>query len=189
MLKLSYQVIVASVPLMEVAHRRALSLSSGDPVASGLAEYLDQHIEEERGHDQWLSKDLLVLGISPDTLNVPSPIIAGMVGAQYYWALHAHPVSILGYLAVLEGEPADESFFADKAERSDLPEAAFNTLKYHARVDRDHWNNLLDLVDRLPLTAPQETLIGLSVLHTCQGMESAIRSVLELPAPQTVLGD
>ena len=103
------------------------------------------------------------------------------MGAQHYWALHTHPLAILGYIAVLEGEPPEESFFLDAARRSGLPEAAFSTLRYHARVDREHWRDLVDLADALPLEPRHQALIGLSILHTCEGMASAIQCVLERP--------
>ena len=188
MLKASYQVIRASVPLLEVARDRSLLLAPGDEVAVGLAQYLARHVEEERGHDAWLREDLECLGVSGEGLDraLPSPHVAGMVGAQHYWALHTHPVAILGYIAVLEGEPPEEAFFRDAAQRSGLPEAAFNTLRYHACVDREHWRDLLDLLDALPLDARHLSLIGLSILHTCDGMASAIRSVLERPVVGSV---
>lgn len=181
MLKVSYQVIRASVPLLELARDQALLRAETDPVAEGLARYLTRHVEEERGHDEWLRDDLGILGVSARELDdaVPSPHVAGMVGAQHFWARHTHPVSTLGYLAVLEGEPPEESFFVDVARRTGLPEAAFSTLRYHARVDREHWQDLLDLVDALPLEERHLSLIGLSMLHTCNGMAAAIQQVME----------
>lgn len=181
MLKVSYQVIRASVPLLELARDQAFQRE--DPVAQRLAPYLARHVEEERGHDEWLREDLRALGVPDRELDeaVPSPHVAGMVGAQHYWALHAHPVAILGYLAVLEGEPPEEGLFLDAARRSGLPEVAFSTLRHHARVDRAHWQDLLDLGDALPLTERQTALLGLSILHTCNGMASAIQAVLARP--------
>ena len=184
MLKVSYQVIRASVPLLELARDQAARRRDGDAVAAGVEAYLARHAEEERGHDEWLRKDLESLGVSARDLDdmLPSPHVAALVGAQHYWAIHVHPVAILGYLAVLEGEPPEESFFAQAALRSGLPEAAFSTLRYHARVDREHWQDLLDLADALPLDERHLSLIGLSILHSCRGMEDAIRMVVERPA-------
>jgi hypothetical protein len=182
-LKISYQVIKASTTLLELARDQAVRLAPTDPVSAGLAAYLAQHVEEERGHDEWLLQDLAALGITPEAAQSvwPSPFVAGMVGAQHYWALHAHPVAILGYIAVLEGEPPEEGFFLDAARRSGLPETAFSTLRYHARVDRGHWQDMRDLLDALPLEPRHLSLIGLSILHTCGGMESAIKATLDHP--------
>lgn len=180
MLKVSYQVIRASIPLLELARDQARDRASVDPVAGGLVPYLTRHIEEERGHDEWLRRDLGVLGISGEALDreIPSPVVAGMVGAQLYWARHAHPAAILGYLTVLEGEPPEESLFIEMASKIGLPEEAFSTLCYHSRVDQEHWQDLLDLSDALPLDERHFSLIGLSILHTCESMATAIRDTL-----------
>ena len=34
---------------------------------------------------------------------IPSPKVAAMVGAQYYWLRHYHPVSLLGHITAIEG--------------------------------------------------------------------------------------
>ena len=191
MLKVSYQVIRASTALLSLARDRAAALAPEDPVSAGLAVYLAKHEEEERGHDDWLLEDLARLGIAQEEVKaeIASPHVAAMVGAQHYWVLHAHPVAILGYIAVLEGEPPDEAFFEDAARRSGLPAEAFSTLRYHSRVDRAHWQELLDLMDALPLEPRHLSLIGLSVLHTCLGMEAGIQAVLDLPMGEAVAAD
>lgn len=180
MLKASYQVIRGSVPLLEAARDRCLGLPGADPLREPLAAYFAAHAEEERGHDAWVARDLEALGVRPGDVerSLPSPIVAGLVGAQHYWMAHAHPVALLGYLAVLEGEPPDESLFEDAAVRAGLPAAAFSTLRYHARVDQEHWRDLLALLDRLELRERDLALIGLSILHTCEGMDALIGSVL-----------
>jgi hypothetical protein len=182
LLKISYQVIRASTDLLELARDQSLLRASVDPLAAMLAPYLAQHVEEERDHDKWLMQDLEALGISGETLEkeVSSPYVASMVGAQHYWVRYGHPVSILGYIAVLEGEPPPEAFFSEIAERTGIPESAFRTLRYHSRVDRAHWQDLLDLFDRLPLTHDHLSLIGLSILHTCNGMSSTLRKALDM---------
>ena len=58
----SHCIIRASVPLMEAGRARAAELAGSDPVAAGLATYLEGHIPEELHHDQWLLDDLETLG-------------------------------------------------------------------------------------------------------------------------------
>jgi len=53
-----YDVLRASVPLLERAARRCAELPPGDPTAAPLARYYARHAEEERGHDIWLLEDL-----------------------------------------------------------------------------------------------------------------------------------
>ena len=47
-----YGSLRASVPLLETALDRARELSTTDPLAAGLVDYLRRHAEAERGHDE-----------------------------------------------------------------------------------------------------------------------------------------
>ena len=93
------------MPLTEAALARARELD--EPLAEPLARYLEEHVDEELGHDETLLGDLELLGV--DRANVlermPSPAVAALVGGQYYWILHYHPVAFLGYVALMEGYP------------------------------------------------------------------------------------
>lgn len=128
-------VIRASVPLMGAAHERAVELMEGDPVSALLAPYFEEHIPEERDHDEWLLEDLEVLG--KDRLSIlarpPSPAVAAAVGAQYYWILHYHPVALLGHIGVLEGYPPTIEMLDDLVERTGHSRAAFRTLRSRTR--------------------------------------------------------
>ena len=103
---MAHGIVRASVPLMETALTTARTLPN-DQVAVLLADYLEHHIPEERGHDDWLLADLESIGVPPDQVlsRVPSPTIAALVGSQYYWVQHVHPVGLLGYIAMFECYP------------------------------------------------------------------------------------
>jgi hypothetical protein len=163
----THAVVRASVPLMETALREARRLR-GDPVSSALEDYLERHISEERGHDDWVLEDFEALGYSRQTAleRVPSATAASLVGAQYYWILHLHPVSLLGYIAVLEGSPPDEGQLMKVVERTKLPAAAFSTLIRHARLDPYHRDELDRVIDALPLTQRQIDAIGTNAART-----------------------
>src|SRR5579863_9216026 len=111
-----HQVIRASVPLMQAARARAVALAASDPVCAGLAEYLALHIDEERDHDAWALADLEAAGVEPATVlaRLPPAHTAALVGAHYYWIAHHHPVSLLGYILVLEDGPDDTDAFLDQ---------------------------------------------------------------------------
>lgn len=175
-----HSIIRASVPLMEAARDRAASLAAKEPVAASLAEYLGQHVNEERHHDDWLLDDLEVLGISRETVRsrVPSPTVASLVGSQYYWIHHYHPVAVLGYIAVLEGNPPLESHIAEVIERTGLPERAFRTFIKHARLDPHHRDDLDSALDAMPLTEEHETLIAISALETQHLLAISLREVV-----------
>jgi hypothetical protein len=179
-LALLHQIVRASVPLMEVARACAAERAAGDAVCAGLVPYYDEHIEEERHHDLWLLEDLEVAG-TPRTdvlARVPSPRVAAMVGAQYYWARHHHPLALCGYIAVLEGSPPSRSFTAELAQRTGLPRAAFRTLDKHGEVDPGHGDGLDRLLDALPLTPAHEELLGVSLAHTTSALGGCIRELL-----------
>jgi hypothetical protein len=158
--------IRASVPLMEAARDRSLGLR--DPVAIRLADYLGTHIPEERNHDEWLLADLDVLGV-PRTValnTTPSPTMASLVGSQYYWIFHTHPVALLGYIAVLEGNPAPIEFLDEVVQRTELPRAAFGSMFKHAALDLQHRNDLDDLLWEFPFEPEHEALTGVSAITT-----------------------
>jgi hypothetical protein len=173
--------IRATVPLMEAVTERAQELAPVDPVAARIAEYLPKHIEEEQDHDDWLLEDLQVLGLEADAVlsRVPSAAVACLVGSQYYWSLHAHPVAMLGFLAVLEGNPPQLGHIESVQTRSGLPKAAFRTLVEHAVLDPDHADELFTLIDELPLTPWQASLLGLSALHTVEQVSLIFQGILE----------
>lgn len=164
----THDIARASVSLMEVAIARCEALATTDAVAAGLRDYLRQHVEEERDHDVWLLEDLEALGLPREEAlaRLPSATAASLVGAQYYWIHHGHPVALVGYMAALEGNVVSERFIEDLIERTALPRAGFRTLLLHARVDPHHAADLDDLVDALPLSRLQLATIGVSALQT-----------------------
>jgi hypothetical protein len=178
LLILCHQVMRAAVPLMTAALARARVVA--DPVCAPLAAYLDEHIEEERDHDEWLLADLAHAGLSRAAVlaRIPSPRTAALVGAQYYWIQHEHPVTLLGYLMVLEGRPLLPSFVDELEARSGLPAAVFHTLREHARLDPTHAGDLDRLLDALPLTRAHTALLGLSLTHTMSSFARCIEDLL-----------
>jgi hypothetical protein len=169
-------VIRASVPLMEVASDQARKLAKDDPVCEILAPYLDEHIPEERDHDEWLLEDIEVLGEDRSSVLVrpPSPTVAAAVGAQYYWILHYHPVALLGYIALLEGYPPSIELVDELVDRTGHSRAAFRTLIAHAELDPGHRDELEAVLDRLPVTREQSTVMGLSAISSVRMLARAI---------------
>ena len=174
-----YGSIRASVPLLETARDRASERSPTDPVAAGLTDYLRTHAEEERGHDEWVLQDLQSVGVAPAELlsRPPSGAVAALVGAQYYWVLHYHPVCVLGYLMVLEGNPPNRRSLQDFQSRSGLPASAFRTMHEHADLDIGHAAELAELLDRLPLSPGHTEALGLSAISTVSGLTRVLQEV------------
>jgi Iron-containing redox enzyme len=174
-------VIRSTVPLMEGTMNRARELADADPVAADVAAYLERHVEEERDHDEWLLDDLELLGMDRgDVLGrVPSATVASLVGAQYYWSLHVHPVALLGYLSFLEGSPPTPDLIEDLVARTGFPREAFRTLAKHGELDPEHGAELEQTIDSLPLTRDQEALLGLSAMWTVNLLGRAIDEIVD----------
>jgi hypothetical protein len=177
----------ASVPLMEATRQKALNMAEEDDVCAALAPYLEEHIVEEKGHDEWFLEDLEVLAWDRGTVlgRLPSTSLATSVGAQYYWSLHYHPVAILGFLIALEGHPPTSALIDQLIKRTGHDRRAFRTLIEHADLDPHHGEELNRLLDDLPLTPNQSTVIGLSALHTLHMEAVTLGEILAAFPPET----
>jgi hypothetical protein len=176
----SYGVVRASVPLMKAALVRAGQLAPDDAVAAGLLNYLPAHIEEELGHDEWALEDLGRLGIDRSAVKSrpASATIAALVGAQYYWIQHEHPVALMGYMGVLEGNPPTRASIDELISRTGYQEPAFRTLIAHAENDPEHMNDLEQTLDRLPCSPAQSALVGLSAMHTVVALTRVFEEIV-----------
>ncbi|MBW5249085.1 iron-containing redox enzyme family protein [Streptomyces poriferorum] len=181
-LRAMHQVIRASVPLMERAAARCERLPQ-DPLAPPLARYLRAHAEQERGHDDWLLTDAEASGTAPCELtgSVPPAHVAALVGAQYYWIEHSHPVALLGYIAVLEGNAPAPGLAGRLARETGLPQAAFETVRLHADLDDGHSADLDRLIGRLPLDPARRSLVAVSALHTVTALAELFDRIATAP--------
>jgi hypothetical protein len=178
----NHSVTRASVPLMEAALSCARTKFPSDPVAVGTAKYLAKHIPEERGHDDWLVEDMRHMGIDPSTVlkRMPSLSASTLVGAQYYWINHFHPVCLLGYIAVLEGTPPTTEYFERVVARSNLPKQALSSLFRHAKLDPRHRAELDEALDSLPLTPEHSEMLGVSALQTVHLLTRVIEELVAI---------
>jgi hypothetical protein len=176
----SHCVIRASVPLMEAGRAEAEARAKTDPVSAALAAYLEEHITEELHHDDWLLDDLEVVGRTRSEIlaRPPSPTAAALVGAQYYWIFHYHPVALLGHIAALEGHPPSPEMIDDLIAGTGYPPTAFRTMLAHAELDPGHRDELYEVVDSLPLTREHSAAMGLSAIHTVHMYARAIEEIL-----------
>ena len=174
-------IVRASVPLMESARTQALGIAERDPVAAAVAAYFEKHIDEELHHDDWLLDDLEALGWDRATVlaRPPSPTVAGVVGAQYYWIFHYHPVALLGYTTLLEGYPPTPVDVEDLMARTGYGPEAFRTMSAHAELDPGHADELADTIDGLTLTPEQSTVLGLSAMSTAHALARVLDELVD----------
>jgi heme oxygenase-like protein len=171
------------VPLMEAALERARALAPDDRVAAGLVEYLERHIPEEMHSEEpggAALDDLEALGVDADALlaQLPSPKMAALIGAQYFWIFHYHPVAILGYLE-LEAYHPRPATIERLIEKTGYPREGFRQLVLHAKLDAVHAKDLHRVLDSLPLEPQHEQLIGLSALHSMSILIDAMLDIVQ----------
>jgi rubrerythrin len=120
----------------------AASQASGD-----LREYFERHLEEERGHAQWLAEDLETIGIVAARTQLPREAME-MVGSVYYLIFHADPVALLGYMSVLESWPLPEERLQEWERQYSV--SLLRTVRYHAKHDPQHLAELQAVIAALP---------------------------------------
>ncbi len=176
---LMHQVVRASIPLMALAQSVSRERADIDQVCRQLSEFLPSHIEEERDHDIGILDDLEVIGISREDIldRIPPPMVASLVGAQYYWILHHHPVALLGYMILLEGNPPSEAHIRRLQEKSRLPTDFFRAYRLHGELDPTHVNTLNSFLDSLPLSESQGHLIWISASHTASALACCLADI------------
>jgi hypothetical protein len=176
-----HSIIRSSVSLLNAAADAAQRLADTDELSLKIAGYYRTHALEETHHDDWLLDDLDAIGgdRSEVLARMPSAAVASLVGAQYYWALHVHPVSLFGYLAVLEGNPSSLEQLSKIRTTHKLAAEGFRTMVKHARLDPHHRDEMFAQLDELPLTATQSELVALSAFHAIEHLTLALEEILD----------
>jgi hypothetical protein len=175
-----YGVTASSAPAMLTAAERCSSMTEDDPLAAWLRDYYLEHAGEEKGHEQWLESDLASLGVSRAQIHarLPYPSVAALVGSQYYWMLHVHPIAYLGYIAVLEA-PALMEFLQEVSQRTGIPLSSMSGHVLHATLDPGHVAEFDATLDLLPLTQQHQDLITVSAIATVAHLERVFFDILE----------
>ena len=110
---------------------------------------------------------------------MPSPAVATLVGSQYYWLHHFHPVTFLGYVGFMEGSPPTPELVETLIERTGYPERGLSTPSAeHAELDPGHRDHLDRILDSLPLTAEQEAVLAISATSTAALATGALEELL-----------
>lgn len=172
----------ASIPLMEAAVERFKPLVEVDPVASGVIEYLNRLIPEELSHDDWILEDLEALGFRREEVlaRVPPATVAAVVGAQYYWIYHHHPVTLLGFIAVVEGDPPTVGEAEELIRKTGLPRSAFRNYLRHAVLEPTHNAYMDRMLDSLPFTPEHLSLLGMSMARTIHLLAQSAEEIIDL---------
>ncbi len=175
-----YGVTVSSAPAMRAAAGRCAGELADDPLAAWLRDYYLEHAEEEAGHEQWLLNDLHSLGVARQRVleRLPYTSVAALVGVQYYWMFHVHPIAYLGYIAVLEA-PTSIEFLEEVSGRTGISLSSMSGHVMHATLDPGHVAEFDAALDSLPLLPHHQELITVSAIATIAHLEKVFSDILE----------
>ncbi|MDN3543645.1 iron-containing redox enzyme family protein [Kinneretia asaccharophila] len=119
-----------------------------------LREALDEYIEEEAGHEEWILADIAACGQDAQAARASRPGVATelMVAYAYDGIARGNPLSFFGMVLVLEGSSVALALLAAEAIQKPLglPDAAFTYLRSHGTLDLEHtahFQQLMDLIE------------------------------------------
>jgi pyrroloquinoline quinone (PQQ) biosynthesis protein C len=175
----NYSISRATTHLMATVNRAA-RIRFRDDVAEATARFLECHMAEEQHHDEWMLEDIAALGIEPKAVleRLPSPNVAAMVGAQYYWACHVHPAALFGYLVVIETPP--DAALLEEVAGMGVPRAALRSYFRHAELDQRHAREIDAALDAMLLSVWQNSVIAVSAFQTIYHMGHAFEELVEM---------
>jgi hypothetical protein len=176
----AFCVMRSGLALMTAAHDRSLTMRD-DAVAISLAAYLRIHIEDEKGHDLWLLDDIRSLGYDEREVIAAPPCgsVVNLIGSQYFWMNHAHPVSVMGYLILMEGYAPIPSQLDDIRVKSGAPASAFRCLKRHAEDDPSHLAELNNTLDSMSLTRDQAHAVAMCAFAAIENTAAMFEELVE----------
>lgn len=156
-LRAAYHHVRHTVPLMQ-ACKRALPERN-----RWLDGPLDEYVEEEQGHDQWILDDISACGGDADDVRNGPPDHATevMVAYAYDTINRRNPVGFFGMVHVLEGTSVSLALLAaDQIQATlRLPDAAFSYLRSHGTLDREHTAHFELLMNRMDDPCDQDAIV------------------------------
>jgi pyrroloquinoline quinone (PQQ) biosynthesis protein C len=156
-LREAYHHVRHTVPLL-AACKAALP-----PRHEWLHDALDEYIDEERGHDEWILNDIRACGGDADAARRARPAHATevMVAYAYDTIARGNPLGFFGMVHVLEGTSVSLALLAaDAIQRPlGLPDAAFSYLRSHGTLDQKHTADFARLMDRIHDVQDQDDIV------------------------------
>lgn len=148
---------------------------------------MDEYIEEEQGHDEWILDDIRACGSDAEAVRHGAPGHAAevMVAYAYDTISRGNPLGFFGMVHVLEGTSVSLALLAAEQIQKPLglPDAAFSYLRSHGTLDQEHTAHFALLMDQIEDPADQAAII-----HAAKAFYRLYGDVfrgLPLPAPQS----
>ena len=153
----AYHHVRHTVPLLK-ALRAALP-----PHQAWLAPAVDEYIEEEAGHDEWILDDIAACGGDAQAVRhgAPGHATEVMVAYAYDTIARGNPLSFFGMVHVLEGTSVSLALLAADAIQQplQLPDSAFSYLRSHGTLDVEHTAHFATLMDSIENPDDQAAIV------------------------------
>jgi len=145
---------------------------------------LDEYIEEEAGHDEWILHDIAACGADAEAVrHGPSGHATEvMVAYAYDTIARRNPLGFFGMVHMLEGTSVSLALMAADAIQAplQLPDAAFSYLRSHGTLDLEHTAHFARLMDRIDDPRDQADIV-----HAARAFYRLYGDVFRsLPLPQ-----
>ncbi|CCA90903.1 AMP-dependent synthetase and ligase (plasmid) [Novosphingobium sp. PP1Y] len=151
----AYHHVRHTVPLMQAARARLLDRPE-------LVAALDEYIEEETGHEEWILADIAAAGGDADKARTcrPNPATQAMVDHAYARIGEGNAACFFGMVYVLESVSVALAQRGASAVAANLglPPEAFTYLTSHGALDQDHMAFFAALVNRLDTPEDREAI-------------------------------
>ncbi len=155
-LREAYHHVRHTVPLMQAFKAR---IPAG---REWLEPALQEYIEEEQGHDEWILQDIQACGESSDVRHSqPGIATEVMVAYAYDTIARRNPLGFFGMVHVLEGTSVSLALLAaDQIQQPlRLPDSAFSYLRSHGTLDQEHVQHFQLLMDQITDARDQADII------------------------------
>jgi heme oxygenase len=156
-LREAYHHVCHTVPLLQ-ATKAALPAHH-----AWLRAPLDEYIEEEAGHDEWILNDIAACGADAQAVRLGRPGVATevMVAFAYDTIARRNPLGFFGMVHVLEGTSVSLALLAADAIQAPLglPDRAFSYLRSHGTLDLEHTAHFARLMDRIDDAQDQADIV------------------------------
>jgi len=132
--------------------------------------FLYEHMQEEAGHEQWVTNDLEAVGVSQTTVNAYEPSLdtLALVGYNYWAADRRDPCSVLGMLYTLEVIASVYGGAFAQAIRDALlleGERGVSFISSHATLDAEHMAELRQVLNAITDEAARAAIIESTLLN------------------------
>jgi pyrroloquinoline quinone (PQQ) biosynthesis protein C len=132
--------------------------------------FLYEHMQEESGHEEWVSNDLQAIGVSSGeaAAHRPTTSTLTLVGYNYWTADRQNPCSVLGMLYALEViASVYGGSFAESVRDSLLltDDRGVSFIGSHATMDAEHMAQLRHVLNTVEDDATQRSIVDSTLVN------------------------